>query len=404
MPIHPAPLDPAAADAAEPARWRALLDLLRPAPVAANRQEQWRVVLGAALGILLTALLCQLAGAAGAAGGAGWPWLVAPMGASAVLIFAVPASPMAQPWAVVAGNAVSALVGVACARWVGQPALAAALAVGGAIGLMFLLRCLHPPGGAAALLAVLTGMADPRFVLFPVLANCLVLVAVGMAYNRATGRVYPHRQVARGSTHARDLEVDAVDADLDAVLARHNQVLDISRDDLKALLQRTQLRGYQRKLARLRCSDIMSRQPITVRRITPLHEAWALFRQHRIKALPVVDVSGGIVGIVTPADFMRAAEPGGDGDGDGDGLARRQRQLQRWATAQAAGSPSVVGQIMARQVRVASMHRHLAELIPLFGSTGHHHIPIVDDADRLVGIVTQSDVVAALARADADEA
>jgi CBS domain-containing membrane protein len=48
------------------------------------------------------------------------------------------------------------------------------------------------------------------------------------------------------------------------------------------------------------------------------------------------------------------------------------------------------------------MHRHLAELIPLFGSTGHHHIPIVDDGDRLVGIVTQSDVVAALARADAE--
>jgi CBS domain-containing membrane protein len=61
-----------------------------------------------------------------------------------------------------------------------------------------------------------------------------------------------------------------------------------------------------------------------------------------------------------------------------------------------------VGQIMARQVRVASMHRHLAVLIPLFGSTGHHHIPIVDDGDRLVGIVTQSDVVAALARADAE--
>jgi CBS domain-containing membrane protein len=57
---------------------------------------------------------------------------------------------------------------------------------------------------------------------------------------------------------------------------------------------------------------------------------------------------------------------------------------------------------MARQVRVASMHRHLAELIPLFGSTGHHHIPIVDDGDRLVGMVTQSDVVAALARADAE--
>ena len=56
---------------------------------------------------------------------------------------------------------------------------------------------------------------------------------------------------------------------------------------------------------------------------------------------------------------------------------------------------------MTRKVRVASVNRHLAELIPLFGSTGHHHIPIVDDGERLVGIVTQSDVVAALSQADA---
>ena len=371
--------------------------------MAANHREQLRVALGALLGILLTAALCHAA--AGNAHGAGqaWPWLVAPMGASAVLVFAVPASPLAQPWAVVAGNAVSALVGVACARWLGPPALAAAVAVGGAIGLMFLLRCLHPPGGASALLAVLANMTEPRFVLFPVLANSLLLVAAGMAYNRATGRAYPHRQLARPVHHARDAEADAIDADLDAVLARHNQVLDISRDELKALLQSTQLRGYQRKLAQLRCSDIMSRQLITVRRITPLPEAWALFRQHRIKALPVVDVAGSIVGIVTPADFMRSADPS-----DAASLVQRLQQLQvdaEGTTVPApSGSPTLVGQIMARQVRVASMHRHLAELIPLFSSTGHHHIPIVDDGDRLVGMVTQSDVVAALARADADNA
>ena len=53
---------------------------------------------------------------------------------------------------------------------------------------------------------------------------------------------------------------------------------------------------------------------------------------------------------------------------------------------------------MTRQVRVASEHRHLADLVPLFGSTGHHHIPIVGEEQRLVGIITQSDLVAALAR------
>ena len=148
-----------------------------------------------------------------------------------------------------------------------------------------------------------------------------------------------------------------------------NQVLDISRDDLKALLEDTQLRAYQRKLANIRCSDIMSRQLVTVNAATPVPAAWALFREHRIKALPVVDATGAVVGIVTPADFMREATPAAS-----------------------------VGQIMTRKVRVASVERHLVELIPLFGSTGHHHIPVIDTGGRLVGIITQSDVVAALCR------
>jgi len=60
------------------------------------------------------------------------------------------------------------------------------------------------------------------------------------------------------------------------------------------------------------------------------------------------------------------------------------------------GKPPVVGQIMTRQVRVASEQRYLVDLVPLFGGTGHHHIPIIADNGRLTGIITQSDMVAAL--------
>ncbi len=56
----------------------------------------------------------------------------------------------------------------------------------------------------------------------------------------------------------------------------------------------------------------------------------------------------------------------------------------------------VVGQIMTRQVRVASAARHIVELAPIFTEGGHHHIPIVEADNRLVGIVTQSDFVRAL--------
>ena len=111
---------------------------------------------GALLGIALTALVCALLARDGTA-----PWLVAPIGASAVLLFAIPASPLAQPWAVVGGNTVSALAAVVLTRFVQEPALAAGCAVGVAILAMTALRCLHPPGGAAALLVALGGGEGP---------------------------------------------------------------------------------------------------------------------------------------------------------------------------------------------------------------------------------------------------
>ncbi len=191
-PIPPTPSAPGRANGL-PAWLRAFW----PAPVAADWRERLRVLVGAALGILITGWLCGLG-----SGTAAWPWLIAPMGASAVLIFGAPASPLAQPWPVIGGNTLSALVGVACVHWGGPPALMAALAVGAAIGVMFALRCLHPPGGASALLVVLNGVADPAFVLYPVLANAMLLVAAGVAYNHATRRDYPHRPRLRRRTHA----------------------------------------------------------------------------------------------------------------------------------------------------------------------------------------------------------
>jgi CBS domain-containing membrane protein len=368
--------------------WRAF----RPARTRINTRERLRLVAGSLLGIFLTGLLCHLAGWVVP----GLPWIVAPLGASAVLIFAVPASPMAQPWPVVGGNTLSALAGIAGVHGVhllGSPELAAALAVATAIALMLALRCLHPPGGATALMMVLGGISSPVFAFYPVMLNSVLLVTVGILYNNATRRAYPHTQLPPrdAAPSAQDRQLDA---DLDAVLARYNQVLDVSRDDLKALLAETRLRAYDRKLAEVRCEDIMSRDLVTVEFGTPLQEAWALLRERRIKALPVVDRSFRIAGIITMADFMRAA------DLDlYEGFDAKLRQLVRSTRSVYSDKPEVVGQIMTRNVRVAGRQRRLVELVPLFGSTGHHHIPIIGEGERLVGIITQSDLVAALGRA-----
>jgi CBS domain-containing membrane protein len=322
------------------------------------------------------------------------PWLVAPLGASAVLVFGVPASPLAQPWAVVGGNTVSALVGIACLRWLPLPMLGtAAVAVALAIGLMFLLRCLHPPGGAASLLMVLTATQDWRFALEPVALNSLLLVLAGILYNTRTGRRYPHAQHAPAAV-ASGVQVAAPrfgDAELDAVLARYNQVLDVPRDDLADLLHEAELLSYRHRLGGLRCRDIMSRPAVTVEFGTPLAEAWALLQQHRIKALPVVDRVQRVIGIVTRADFMRAAQAD-----EREGFAGRLQALLKPSPSTHSTKPEVVGQIMTRQVRVASADRPIAELVPLFSATGHHHLPIVGDEARLAGILTQSDLVKAL--------
>ena len=346
-------------------------------------------MIGGAFGILLTALVCQQS----ASVSSGMPWLVAPIGASAVLVFAVPASPLAQPWAVVGGTTLSALVGVLCAMLIPYPAFAGAAAVAVAIGVMFWLRCLHPPGGAAALLSALGGVSL-SFVVFPVLVNCLVLVLAGVLYNRLTGRRYPHAQTVPASKA--DIGGRFTTADLDTALQHYNQVLDISRDDLEGLLHEAESAAYQRHFGQLSCADVMSPDPMAVQFGTSLDEAWTLMREHRIKALPIIDRARRIVGIVTMADFMRHA-----GVEQRDGLGARLRALVRSSGAVHSERPEVVGQIMTREVRVASADRRVSELVPVFSEDGHHHIPVIDAERRLVGILTQSDFVKALYRAAA---
>lgn len=372
--------------------WRALL---WPAPILTTPKERLRAALGAGLGLLFMAALCQHM----APSWPGTPWMIAPLGASAVLVFAVPAGPMAQPWAVIGGNTLSAVVGCAFAMTGLPPLWAGPAAVCLAIAVMMSTRSLHPPGGAVALTAVLTHAAAWRFPLFPVLLNSTLLVLAGAAYNRFTGRAYPHAQGAAKpapSSPALGGEASQPDA-LGEVLRRYNQVLDVSRDDLEALLHETERLAYRRRLGELHCAQIMTSNVITVQFGTPLQEAWDMLNRHRIKALPVVDQYQHLVGIVTRADFLRHA-----GLDAHEAVASRLRQLLRATAGAKSEKAEVVGQIMTRQVRVASAHRPLMDLVPLFTDGGHHHIPIVGEHRKLVGIITQSDFLQAWSRAVQD--
>lgn len=177
-------------------------------------------------------------------------WLVAPIGASAVLVFAVPASPLAQPWPVVGGNMLSALVGVAIAKTIGSTGLAAGLAVGVAIAAMSIARCLHPPGGAAALTAIIGGPAVHALGWgFPFVAvglNSILLVVAGIAFHRLSGHSYPHRPAAvlrdLQSIEARNLDA----ADIEAVLDDLGESFDIGIDDLATIVRAVERRAATR--------------------------------------------------------------------------------------------------------------------------------------------------------------
>lgn len=344
---------------------------LLPAALTVDARERFRAALGAVLGILLAGFVVHwCADELGAS-----TWLVAPMGASAVLLFALPSSPLAQPWPVIGGTTVSALIGIGVGRLVPDVHVAAALAVGGAIGAMFLLRCLHPPGGAAALLMVMTHTADPKFAFLPVMLDAVVLVLAGALYNTLTRRPYPN--AAPPTPAARSSRFTA--ADLDAALAHYNQVVAVGRKDLEALLHEAETHAYRRTLGELRCAEIMSRDLVTVNANDSMSRAWRLLHEHSIKALPVVDGQRQVVGIVTLADFVRRLAPAVAG------------------TAEAA-LQGTVSDVMSRHVRVAADTHRVVELLPLFSEGGHHHLPVVNAERALVGMITQSDVVRALHR------
>lgn len=353
-----------------------------PAPLGIDGRERLRFIVGAVVGVFLTAWLSRWWAGPGASG----PWMVASLGASAVLVFGMPSSPLAQPWPVLGGSTLSALVGAVCSALLPDPVMAGAVAVGCAVALMVPLRCLHPPGGAMALYVVLTAGDGWHLAAFPILFNVVALLAAGMVYNGLTGRRYPHPQRAGGRASAVQGAFTA--SDVDAALSHYNQVLDVSRADLEGLLHLAGRAAFQRTLGEVRCADIMSKPALAVEPGASLKDAWALMRNAQIKALPVVDAQQLVVGIVTVADFMRLANLDVH-----EGLGQRLRALVMGRS----GQPSEVREIMSHPVQVAHIGQHAMDLVPLFSHGGHHHIPIVDHEDRLAGVITQTDLVRTLA-------
>lgn len=324
-----------------------------------------------------------------------FPLLIAPMGASSVLLFAVPASPLAQPWSVIGGNVIAAIVGVTCGIVISNVPIAGAIAVSLAILAMFAARCVHPPAGAVALTAVFGGAGihgmGYAFAIAPVALQSTMLVSLAIIYHSLTGHRYPHRVVKVKATTPAEASMATgggfTRQDLEAVLARRNEFIDVDIDDLEALLRETQLAACRRTFHGLTCGDIMTKSPLTVLEDTDCSVALKLLERHAIKALPVRDTDHRIVGIVTRYDIHRAqASPTGP-QSIGNALG--------WLLPGKDNTRSV-GSVMTPRVCTAKGSDSILDLLPTFSTTGHHHIPVVDEGNHVIGMITERDLIAGL--------
>lgn len=208
--------------------------------------EKLLSALGALLGIVAVYLVsCWCLGFAPLTSAAG-VLMVTSMGASAVLLFAVPQGALSQPWALAGGHLVSGFIGVACFQGLGDHPLAGPLAVGLAVGAMHYLRCIHPPGGATALTAVIGGEEIHglgfEFLLSPLLINVLAIFAMAVAFNALFAwRRYPAHLARRHkpATEARaaDRQFELTQEDFAAAMQQLDSYVDVTAEGLSELLE-----------------------------------------------------------------------------------------------------------------------------------------------------------------------
>lgn len=333
-----------------------------PAMARAHGVDVARGSLGALVGLGLAALV-------GAASGAP-VWLIAPFGASSVLLYAVPNSPLAQPWSVFWGNVLSAVAALAVVAVLPPGVWLPPLAVAAGIALMLVARALHPPGGAVALLVALTPHPEWHFALIPVASGTAALIATAVVWNRLVGRVYPFRQPAAPGPHGTRDPAPAQRVGLDpaqmaGILDSYSQSANLGVADLARLVGAVEDAAAARRLEGFTAADIMSRDLVTVGPEAVFDAVAEVFRRRGFHSLPVV-AEGALLGVIFQIDLIRA--PGAD-----------------------------AATLMQRALPQAAPDTPVGALLPLLEDGRAEAVPIME-GQTIIGIVTRTDLISALAR------
>lgn len=351
-----------------------------PQPLHVPAKERLRACAGIFVGILITGVIAQAMGGPEHQN----PLLIAPIGASAVLLFAVPSSPLAQPWPLLGGNVMAAFVGVTVARWLPDPLLATCLAVTVAIALMFMLRCVHPPSGAIAVTAVLGDAsaheAGYAFVLNPVLLNSCLLLGCALLYHAATRGHYPYALFRKDEPVAQDSEAwtGLLREDIDDVLEERGELLAVESADIYEVARQALQRAQQRRARTLRCSDVMIAPPATLAADATVRQAWKQLKRLNVSALPLVSQRGHYLGMVTQVDLLR----------------RRRSNARAWPLWPGrSGHASALRGMLSTDVTPVSPSTLLSVAAARLMTGSADGLPVVDPTGRLVGMVTVAQLV-----------
>lgn len=307
-------------------------------------------------------------------------WYIAPMGASAILLFAVPASPLSQPWNIVVGNSIAAVAGVLCYHLIPNLSLAFSMAVAISIVMMMSTDSLHPPSGAVAITAVLGGSAvhdlGYYFLFYPVLLNTILLLVVAIVFNRLCSRQYP--QVAQINQRTKDptptQKVSIQPKDIQEVLDQHTELLDISEYDLQKLILEAQAKANLRQNSIYTCRDIMSSHVVSLNQKDDIQLALNKFKDMNLMSLPVINDENHLVGTLALYEVVEWFKQSID-----------LRSTWKYK----------VEHIMIRQVITVKSEQRIQDLIPYFVERSFNYIPVVDH-QKIVGIISRADIIAAL--------
>lgn len=321
------------------------------------------------------------------------------IGASAILVFAVPHGKLSQPWPVIGSHLIASIVGITCAKLIPDLVMAAGLSVSISALLMYLLRCLHPPGGGTALAVV---FATPEmlglgysFVINPVLVDCFLLIILGVIFNNyIPNRYYPYalKPAHQQKKQAFNTNTQLISqSDISDALEKMGIYVDISKAELAHIFAIASDIAQQKKLGVLLCQDIMSQPVISVEYGEDVENVWQLLSEHKIRALPVVDKYQRLQGIITIADFLNQLEVDGK-----QKLVYKLKQFIKRTGDITTDKLEFAGHLMVKEVITLKESQSVEEALGVIYKTQKRHFPVINEEGLLVGMITSRNIFKAL--------